>query len=159
MIVDGLAHNTHKFHKIGDFYILLAVMYHNSIEHRDFQRMTLATVTDRSFSKFLDSNFRQKGISAGFVLDHIQVHICSIQDIFSFEFWKISTSIHRLYHVFLFRRGVSCMSCTSYTSNDAVLLAKNINLALFWGGFLMHKRTSKSMSPVDLCFADNATSL
>eukprot|EP00573_Skeletonema_grethae_P010792 CAMPEP_0201709916 /NCGR_PEP_ID=MMETSP0578-20130828/58352_1 /ASSEMBLY_ACC=CAM_ASM_000663 /TAXON_ID=267565 /ORGANISM="Skeletonema grethea, Strain CCMP 1804" /LENGTH=912 /DNA_ID=CAMNT_0048198913 /DNA_START=633 /DNA_END=3371 /DNA_ORIENTATION=- len=31
-------------------------------------------------------------------------------------------------------------------------------LVLFWGELLMHGRTSTSMSPVDLCFADHATS-
>ncbi len=41
---DGLADNTHKFHKIDGFYFSLAVVYSNFIEHRDFQHRTSATV-------------------------------------------------------------------------------------------------------------------
>jgi len=85
------------------------------------------------------------------------------QDIVSFEFWKKSTSTHRLNQVFLFWRGTSCASCTSCVSNDAVLLVEDINLALLSGEFSMHQRTSTSMSPfefnIDLCSENNITLL
>ena len=81
----------------------------------------------------------------------------------SFEFWKKSTSTHRLNQVFLLWRGNSCASCTSCVSNDAVLLVEDINLALLSGEFSMYQRTSTSMSPfefnVGLCLANNVTLL
>eukprot|EP00984_Skeletonema_dohrnii_P019846 scaffold9576_cov192-Skeletonema_dohrnii-CCMP3373.AAC.1 len=86
-----------------------------------------------------------------------------IQDIVSFEFWKKSTSNHRLNQVFLLWRGTSCASCTSCVSNDAVSLVEDINLALLSGEVSMHQRTSTPMSPfefnVDLCLANNVTLL
>jgi len=89
----------------------------------------------------------------------VMYHDFNVHRDFSFKLWKTSTSIRRLDHVLLFWKGNSCVSCIPCASNDAVLLAEDINLVLFCGEFLMHEQTSTSMSPVDLCFADHATSL
>ena len=156
---------------VQDFWIHCYVMWNCSINtpHVRFKDYGELVSIDISVC------FRWQGKSiTGFVLDHIRVHILSIlykeaQGIFSFEFWKTPSSIHRSNHVFLHWRGIaymswtsyasndavllrenmigtSCMYCTSYTSNDAVLLMGDINLAFLSGESSMLKRTSASMS-------------